>query len=155
MINNIVTPIAKQVPMPEVKTARGAVDHGFPFHEMEIGDSFWTNWKPKQLGVYLRRQRPKYFIQRKEIVDGIVGNRVWRVDGPSKLRKAKHVIKYTYMNIKGLLNAMKIDDSRHFPANVKTRLDIAILAQDPKRFECMNCTKGRAKTIRVKRIIAQ
>ena len=67
--------IDKNVPMPTIPAQTR-----YPLSTMEVGDSFFAEGKtPQNMSNSLYVRKPKRFVARKEIVDDVVGVRVWRV----------------------------------------------------------------------------
>ena len=61
--------IDKDVPLPLGRATK------YPFHEMKIGDSFFV---PNVKAVGVHHYKPKLFMRRTVIENGIKGVRVWR-----------------------------------------------------------------------------
>lgn len=74
--------IEKGHPMPEFKSG---AQNKYPWAQMEVGDSFFvpgsTAQKMRSAASHqAKRHPPKRYICRKEVVDGVQGVRVWRVE---------------------------------------------------------------------------
>jgi hypothetical protein len=68
--------IEKNIPIPETSVGRPSK---YPFKEMEVGDSFWTNELTSRVMASANRLKPNMFRSKKETKDGNKGIRVWRI----------------------------------------------------------------------------